>query len=368
MHALTRNRIGRAGTHRAIWIDLVAATVFVTALVSGGATPANADPATETLQRESLQRFESVQIRMGVPVRILVYAEHSGIANQAMQAAFDRIRAIDRSLSDYDPDSEVNRLCRRHPPGEPFPCSDDLWAVLKASKLEFQRSGGLFDVTIGPVTRLWRVARRKHQLPPEDQLKSALDAVGDRYLTLNDDQKTVTLLRAGMQLDFGGIAKGYAADEAFRILKEQGISIALIAVAGDIRVGDAPPGKMGWNVEVEDKTLPPGPDRKPLVLSLVNQAISTSGDTYQYLELDGVRYSHIVDPRTGIGLTTPCSVTVIAPTGMQADAMASMITLLGPEEGMKLVEAIPQTSFLMVRLEEGQSRIVIQSPGWPGSR
>lgn len=357
MHALTGNRIRGAGTRWVLWI------CFLTVVVMGQWASATTDQTSGTLQR-----FESVQIRMGVPVRILVYAEQTSTANQAMQAAFERIRQIDRRLSDYDPDSELNQFCRRHPPGEPFPCSDDLWTVLKASKSEFENSNGLFDVTIGPVTRLWRVARRKRELPAEDRLKAALDAVGDRYVTLDDENKTATLHRPGMQLDFGGIAKGYAADEAFRVLKEHGISRALVAVAGDIRAGEAPPEEKGWNVEVEDQTLPAGADHQPLVISLVNQAISTSGDTYQYLELDGVRYSHIVDPRTGIGLSTPCSVTVIAPTGMQADAMASMISLLGPEEGLTLIDAVPGTAFRMVRLQEGQKRGVFQSPGWPVSR
>lgn len=363
MHALAGNWIGGAGTIRTLWICLLAVVVM------GRAIPASAEQTPGTSQHTgTLQRFESVQIRMGVPVRILVYAEETGTANQAMQGAFDRIRQIDRRLSDYDPDSELNQLCHRHPTGEPFPCSDDLWTVLKASKSEFQKSNGLFDVTIGPVTRLWRVARRKHELPAQDRLNAALDVVGDRFVTLSEENRTATLHRPGMQLDFGGIAKGYAADEAFRVLKGEGISRALVAVAGDIRAGDPPPGERGWNVEVEDQTLPPGPDHKPLVISLANQAISTSGDTYQYLELDGVRYSHIVDPKTGLGLTTPCSVTVIAPTGMQADAMASMISLLGPEEGLRLIESVPQTAFRMVRLQEGQKRDVFQSPGWPGSR
>ena len=314
---------------------------------------------------DKLNRFEFVQIRMGIPVRILVYAEQEAAANQAARLAFERIREIDKTLSDYDPDSEVCRLASRHPVGTAVPVSADLFTVLAAAKGLSARTGGAFDVTVGPVVKLWRLARRKHALPDSEKLKEALEPVGDQWLDVDPIARTATLKRPGMQLDFGGIAKGYAADEAYKILVSQHLPIALVAAAGDIRIGDPPPGRIGWRVEVEDKTQPPGTERKPRILTLANQGISTSGDTYQFLEIDGIRYSHLVDPQTGIGLTTPGSVTILAPTAMQADGLASAVSVLGPDRGLELIAATPQTETLMVFLDRNGTRHLRQSPNWP---
>ncbi|WP_437227105.1 FAD:protein FMN transferase [Planctomicrobium sp. SH661] len=320
--------------------------------------------ATHVQGADKLERFEFVQIRMGIPVRILVYAPNSTSAIQASDAAYERIRQIDRALSDYDPESEIVRLSRDNPPGTPVVVSDDIWKVLTASKELSQRSHGVFDVTVGPVIKLWRIARRKRALPDEAALQAALAQVGDEFVELDSHRQSVTLKRPGMQLDFGGIAKGYAADEAYEVLKKHGLPISLVACAGDIRVGDPPPGESGWRVEVEDKTLPSLPDHPPLILKLANAGISTSGDTYQYLEVDGIRYSHIVDPNTGLGTTVPGSATVIARNAMEADGLASVMVLLGPEEGLELISKTPQTDTLIVRLEENGQRSVNSSPGW----
>lgn len=314
---------------------------------------------------EKLERFEFLQIRMGIPVRIVVYADSSATAIQASDAAYARIREIDRALSDYDPDSEAMQLCHNSPIGIPVKVGTDLLRVLSASKDLHARSEGAFDVTIGPVVELWRIARRKHQLPPPEKLRAALALMGDECVELNQHEQTVTIRKQNMQLDFGGIAKGYAADEALRVLREQGVSRALIAVAGDLRLGAPPPDAAGWKVEVEDKTVAPGPERVPLVLLLVNCAISTAGDAYQFVEVDGVRYSHILDPKTGLGMTTPGSVTVIAPTGMQADGLDSTMVILGPKKGLQLMENLPETYALIVRLAPDGQRSVVKSAGWP---
>ena len=154
-----------------------------------------------------------------------------------------------------------------------------------------------------------------------------------------------------MRLDLGGIAKGYAADEALKVLRSKGITRVLVAASGDIAVGDPPPAKDGWIVAVESLTRKNVPD---LSLKLVNQAVSTSGDAYQSVEIAGRRYSHIVDPKTGLGLEQRSSVTIIAATGMQADALATAVTVLGPEAGLELVRSgkCGQAQALIVQLDE----------------
>ena len=208
------------------------------------------------------------------------------------------------------------------------------------------RSNGAFDVTAGPVIRLWRRARRQRALPEADRIAAALDLTGFRWLTLDAKQQTAQLAKPGMLLDVGGIAKGYAADEALKTLKRAGIERALVALGGDIAVSNPPPGKKGWTIEIASLNLPGAP--KPRALLLHNAAVSTSGDAEQFVEIGGIRYSHIIDPRTGKALTGRRSVTVVAPNGIDSDALATAVSVMDPEEGLKLIEATRGAAALIV--------------------
>jgi len=165
-----------------------------------------------------------------------------------------------------------------------------------------------------------------------------------------------------MRLDLGGIAKGYAADEALRVLRKSGINRALVDAGGDIALGNPPPEKPGWRIGIAPLEAD-GPPSQVLLLSRV--AVATSGDTWQYVQIGSRRYSHLVDPRTGLGLTDHSSVTVIAPEGITADGLASAVSVLGPEKGLKLVEATPGTAAFIVRAPEGKVQ-TYQSSRWKG--
>ena len=302
-------------------------------------------------QQSPLKRFEFSRIEMGVDFRVALYASDSEVASNAASAAFDRVHDLNNVMSDYESSSELMRLCATSKPGKPVVVSPELMIVLSHSQLVATASNGAFDVTLGPVTKLWRRARRQMELPAADDLQQARASVGFQFLRLSPQDRSVELLKPEMRLDLGGIAKGYAADEALKILRAKGISRALVAASGDIAVGDPPPGKVGWIVEVESLTRKNVPD---LSLKLANQAVSTSGDAYQSVEIAGRRYSHIVDPKTGLGLEQRSSVTIIAATGMQADALATAVTVLGPEAGLELVRSgkAGQAEALCVRLDE----------------
>ena len=310
----------------------------------------------EATATEPLERYEFLQIRMGIPVTIVLYAERQATANHAAKAAYDRIKELDRILSDFDPDSELSRLCTDAEPGIPQGVSPELMQVLTAAQELSHRTGGAFDVTVGPIVRLWRIARRRESLPDDDRLHAALESVGYRNVVLHEAQHHVELALSGMQLDLGGIAKGYAADEALRVLQAHGVTRALIDAGGDVVAGDPPPERDGWRVEIEDFRSEAPSNSLPRILNLANAAVATSGDAYQFLEVDGVRYSHIVDPRTGLGLTTPSSVTVIAPTGMAADSWASAVSVLGPSLGLRLIEETPDTESYIVQLQGVEQR------------
>ena len=303
---------------------------------------------------EGPQKHEFLQIRMGVPVSIQVYADDPALANQAAEAAYARIRELDRILSDYDPDSELMQLVSTAAPGEDNSVSADLLLVLQESEKLSERTEGAFDVTVGPVVRLWRRVRRRRELPDQQALSAALQSVGFRNLRIDADQSTVALLLPDMQIDLGGIAKGYAADEALRVLREHGLSRALVDAGGDIVAGDAPPDKRGWRIAIEPLETGDG-DRS--IVELSNAAVATSGDAYQFVEIDGDRYSHIVNPETGLGLTSRSSVTVIAPTGIAADSLASAVSVLGAERGLELIEDTCETeTFIMVADDTGETR------------
>ena len=266
---------------------------------------------------------------MGSRFVLTCYAADAEAAKAACRAAGRRVKAVSAALSDYHDGSELNRLCDRYAVGVPEPVSDDLFRVLSAARGFSEISGGAFDVTVGPVVRLWRRTRRTREFPDPGELASARTRVGWEAVTLDEETRTVTFTRPGVRLDLGGIAKGYAADVALAVLREHGVTRALIDAGGDLVAGDPPPGRDGWAVAVGEggETLP-----------LANAAVATSGDAYKFTEIAGVRYSHIVDPFTGLGLTNRSTITVLAADGMTADALASAASVLGSEAGIPLLE------------------------------
>jgi len=299
-------------------------------------------------------RFAFTQVEMAVPVKIVLYAPDEPTATTAARAAFERIHELNGVLSDYDPESELRDLEVAAAGEEPVPVGDDLFRVLERSQELARRSGGAFDVTVGPVVRVWRRARQRGGLPVARRLDPARELVGYDLLRLDPDAKTVTFAKPGMRLDFGGIAKGYAVDEALKVLREHGITRALVDAGGDMALGDPPPGEPGWRVGVAPLEADGPPSR---ILLLKNRAVATSGDLWQFVEIRGRRYSHIVDPRTGQALTERSSVTVVAPDGMTADGLASALSVLGPAKGLALADATSGVAALIVRAPEGKVEV-----------
>jgi thiamine biosynthesis lipoprotein len=250
-------------------------------------------------------------------------------------------------LSDYDLDAELSQLSRTSGQGKKVRVSEELWFVLSRAQALAENSNGAFDVTVGPAVNLWRRARRNQQLPEKERLEAAVKRIGYRHVRLNLADRTVELLVPNMRLDLGGIAKGYAVDEAMRVLRDRGIVHALVGGDGDIAVSAPPPGREAWQIAIANFDSESGPANAFLLLK--NRAVSTSGDLSQRLEINGRRYSHIVDPRTGIGLTDHSMVTVIAPDSITADSLATTISVLGPEAGSKLLEQMPDVAGRIVR-------------------
>ncbi|GAB6166705.1 hypothetical protein JCM19992_27050 [Thermostilla marina] len=326
-------------------------------LTAVAASPA---PAQSPACSHALSKYEFRGIEMAVPVRIVCYAASEDQARQAARAAFTRIRELNDVFSDYLPDSEVSRLCATAGSGEAVPVSDDLWHVLVLSRDLAEKTGGAFDVTIGPLIQLWRRARTLRELPREYRIREARAAVGFDKVRFDEQHQAVELTVAGMKLDFGGIAKGYAIDQALAVLRQHGISRALVDAGGDIGVGDPPPGRDAWVVGI----APLNPGEPPgYFVKAAHCAVATSGDRYQFVMVDGKRYSHIVDPRTGVGLTQHSEVTVIAPNATLADALATGVSVLGPEKGLTTAERFPEVACLVLQGQEDEV-VAYPSPRW----
>ena len=300
----------------------------------------------------ALQRFEFQRPEMGLPFRIVLHAVDGATATNAAEAAFARIAELNSILSDYEEGSELSRLSRSSGSGQAVPVSPDLWKVLAKAEEVSRASDGAFDLTVGPFVQLWKRARRQRELPTANQIETARASVGWRFVELDAGRHTALLRVPHMRLDPGGIAKGYALDEAAKVLRARGVSRFLVSGGGDMVAGEAPPGQRGWRVEVGvfDTTNAPS----PRFVSLRNYALATSGDVFQRAEIAGVRYSHIVNPHTGVGLTDHSLVTMLAPTGMTADALSKVVSVLGPEQGLPRLKAFSGVEALALRRPDAQ--------------
>jgi FAD:protein FMN transferase len=283
-------------------------------------------------------RYEFEEPHMGTIFRIALHADDQDAAITAATAAFKRVRDLEAVLSDYKATSETMKLCvaNDREPGRAFSVSDDLATVLGHSLDVSELTDGAFDVTVGPLSKLWREARKSKSMPDEKPRREALAKVGWKNVELDREKKTVRLKLAGMRLDFGGIGKGFAADAALAVLKKHGCPRSLVAAAGDITVGDAPPGQAGWTIDIE----PLGPGKPKVAVRLANASVSTSGDLFQFVEIGGIRYSHLLNPKTGLGTTGFVRATVVAAHGWQADAWTKGVCLLPPAEAVKRIEAL----------------------------
>lgn len=285
-----------------------------------------------------LQRFQKTFPQMGVEFEVVLFAPDAAQGHAAIEAVEARIAELNALLSDYDSESELSRLSATSPTEAPLLVSRSLWEALETAQQVEQLSDGSFDVTVGPLTKLWRSSRRRKEPPSAESLEKAFASVGGKNLKLHAAIHGVSLAKANMRLDLGGIAKGYATDEGLRVLQTRGITRALVRASGDISAAEPPPNESHWKVGI----APLDPREKPvLFLGLRNQAVSTSGDSEQFLLVNGVRHSHLVDPKTGWGVTGRSSVTIVGPRGIWTDSLASAVSIQAGEKGVQMLQKAP---------------------------
>ena len=291
---------------------------------------------------EPLRLHVAEETHMGIVVRIAAYFPPDASPPRTFREAFDRIGSLAARFSSYREDSEL-RLLEATAWREPVPVSPEFAFLLEQALRLARDSGGAFDPTLGSVTRLLRAESRPLGGPEEELLREAWSRTGWEGISLDMETRTVSLAHRGMQLDLGGIAKGYIADEALAKVRMRGVPRAMVAVAGDIAVGDPPPDAAGWPIGL-DRLGPRGSVERKLLLS--NEGVSTSGSRERRFRLGDRPCSHILS-RSGDGCADPArAVSVIAPTALEADGTATALIALGPDLAEEFLEKRPEITAL----------------------
>lgn len=276
--------------------------------------------------------FSREEVVMGTVVRIELWQEDETTANTALRAVMDEMHRVDANMSPFKPESELSRI-NREAALKPVAISQEMFDLIALS-IDFSKlSGGAFDITFSSVGYLYDY--REHIKPTDAEIAKALPGINYRHLQLDRKRCTIHFARAGVRIDLGGIAKGYAVDNGIAILKKLGIANAIVTAGGDSRLLGDRRGRP-WNVGIRD---PRQRDGVVTVLPLADVAISTSGDYERYFELDGVRHHHIINPKTGKSANGIRSVTIIAPNGVTAEGFTKSVFVQGVHEGMRLVDA-----------------------------
>src|SRR5579864_1137783 len=310
-------------------IAALAATALLTLGVAPGARAAWVD------------RTEAI---MGTRVYVEVWADDAAQGNAAIDAVMAEMRRIDALMSHYRPDSELSQI-NAHAATEPVRVSPELFELIRLSTHFSEITAGAFDITYASVGYLYNYPLHEH--PSEEQIKAALPAVNWRHLTLDAEHHTVGFAHAGMRIDLGGIGKGYAVDRSVALLKERGISNAIVTAGGDSRLIGDHRGRQ-WLVSIAHPDEPHNPDKVVTRIPLSDAAISTSGDYERYFDEDGTRYHHIIDPRTGHSASKVRSATIIGPTATETDGLSKTAFVLGPEKALEIINRMPDFDAVFV--------------------
>jgi thiamine biosynthesis lipoprotein len=326
--------------------------------------------AGTTHQPRELVRYEDSRVSMACTYSIIAYGTDVQSLRQAADAAFDEVDRIDRLMSHYKPDSPLSRL-NREAAKAPVKTDPELFDFLAECLRYSRESDGAFDITVGPLMKAWGFFRGEGRMPGEQELAKARRNVGFRHVILDEKARTVFFDQLGVELDLGGIAKGYAVDRAVTLLKQRGVNNALISAGGSTIFGfGAPPpsglNATGWEVKLQD---PIAPDKTALIVRLKDQALSVSGSYEKFFELGGRRYSHIMDPRTGRPVEGVLSVAVVTGSGTAGDALDNVFYVQGVEWSRKSSPTFPVNELIFfVREPSGKSQMEILQRNLPHHR
>ncbi|MBN2314959.1 MAG: FAD:protein FMN transferase [Sedimentisphaerales bacterium] len=294
--------------------------------------------------KKRIKADSGVQTVMGTFVRIIVVAKNADTGTRCVEAGLAEIRKVDELMSDYKDDSEIS-LVNKKAAQQAVRVSESTFEVLQKSMAFSQLTDGAFDITIGPLVDIFHKTQKKHVAPTQEQIEQAKTKVGFEKLILDTENQTVRLADDGMRLDLGGIAKGYGVDKAVEAARRRGAVGVMVNIGGDVRCfGEPPEGRDHWLIGLQDPNSGgEGFNGGGLVLTLrvKNAAVATSGDYEQFVIIDGKRYSHIMNRKTGTSVEGLSSVTIISENATDADALATSVSVMGPEKGLALIETLP---------------------------
>jgi FAD:protein FMN transferase len=282
---------------------------------------------------------------MGTRITVELWAEDEQKANRAIDALLDEMRHIDDSMSTYKPTSEVSQVNAKAADG-PMKISKELFDLLVTAKQYSVLTDGAFDITYASVGYMYDF--RKHVHPDDAQIDKALPAVNYRHVLLDPKNQTVQFSQKGVRIDLGGIAKGYSVDKGIEVLQSFGFTRAYVSAGGDSRIIGDRFGKP-WMVGIRDPSK--GEGSVITKIPLADAAISTSGDYERFFEENGVRYHHIIDPRTGHSASKVRSATVIGPYATRTDGLSKTAFVLGPEKAMEIYNRIDDIDAIIVKLD-----------------
>jgi thiamine biosynthesis lipoprotein len=269
---------------------------------------------------------------------IEVHGPDAAALPRIVEDAFDEVDRIDRLMSHYKAESPLSRL-NREAARHAVAVDAELFDLIAEAMRYNRESGGAFDITVGPLMKVWGFFRGEGRMPSDDELATARGHVGAARVVLNAADKTIRFDRPGVELDLGGIAKGFAVDRVVRLLEARHIAAALVSAGGSTIYGfGAPPGRKGWDVTIQD---PIDPRKTALTVTLRNRALSVSGTSEKSFESGGVRYSHIMDPRSGVPVQGVLSVAVLTSTGTAGDALDNAFFVMGPERSRAYLKTLP---------------------------
>ena len=285
------------------------------------------------------------QLLMGTLVDISISSTDPESANRAADLAFDEIRRIEKIMSTYIPESEISQI-NDSAGKEWMNVHPELLYVIQEALRYSRLSEGAFDISFKPLTRIWSF--KEESWPPErKEVEDVLPLINYENVLI-DEQGRIRLKHPGMSIGLGGIAKGYAVDRAMAVLEEQGISHAIVNAGGDMRIAGRHSEERPWRVGIQD---PRNPSAFMTSLSVTDSALTTSGDYEKFFVFNGKRYHHLLDPQTGFPAMGCQSVTILCPTAMMADAMATAVFILGPEKGMALIRRLTELEGMIVDLQ-----------------
>lgn len=297
--------------------------------------------ASNKSSTDQAKPIKTTEFVLGTIVDIIVYDEKDV---KAVNKVFTRLRDIESLMTINKEESELQSLNNSGELGVTL--SDDTLTVLKRAVYYAEISNGLFDPTIGPLIKIWNIGSDNARVPLEDEINQALNLIDYRDIKF-DDNNVVSLSKPGMIVDLGSIAKGYAADEAVSLLKDNGVTKAIVNLGGNIyALGNKSDG-VPWKIGIQD----PNNDRGEYLgsVNIANQTVVTSGIYERFFEQDGIRYHHILNPKTGYPMDNElASVTIVSDSSIDADALSTTLFVLGYEKGMKLVETIPNSDAVFV--------------------